>query len=775
MPDSRRAGKTGKVIYPCREWEVVEESFTIENNLRNETIFSLSNGYVGMRGNFEEGYRGPEGTGLNGTYVNGFYESEYIKYGETAYGFAEKSQTMLNVTDGKTIRLFVGDEEFNLLEGCVSEYERVLSLKDGLLRRGLTWTSPKGRKIRLEIERLVSLSNRHLIAISYTVTPVDFGGTLTLLSALDGNVTNLDAGNDPRVGSGLKGRVLFPEDAWIEGTFGMLVQRTKNTGFSLACAMDHRLDTRDDCTVRSETGPSEVKTIFEVQAESGKPVRLVKYIAYASSMGERDKPADIVRQVLEEARLLSFDTIKKAQREYLDDFWYRADISIKGDPALQQSIRVNAFHLLQAAGKDGRTNIAAKGLTGEGYEGHYFWDTEIYILPFFLHSFPEIGRKLLEYRYGILEKARERARQMSHAKGALFPWRTIGGEECSAYFPAGTAQYHIDADIAFAVKKYMEATGDQDFLIKYGAEIVFETARLWADLGCFDERRGGFCINTVTGPDEYSALVNNNCYTNLMARENLLYAFETVRWMREHTPAEYSRLADKISLGPEEPEYWKKAADGMFVPYDERLGIYLQDDSFLDRKKWDFENTPKENYPLLLHYHPLVIYRHQVCKQADLVLLLYLLGDRFTKEEKRINYGFYEKVTTHDSSLSTCIFSIEASETGDHEKAYEYFMETARMDLDDTHGNTKDGIHAANMAGTWQCIVNGFAGMRVRDGVLRFAPYLPASWEEYSFKVAFRDRLIRVKVDKSGAVFELLKGADITVMNSDEPVDLSVR
>ncbi len=765
--------KSKKAIYPYSEWEVAEGQFIIENNYRNETIFALGNGYLGMRGNFEEGYGGPEGTGLDGTYINGFYESEYIKYGETAYGFAEKSQTMLNVTDGKIIRLFAGDEEFNMLEGGISDYERVLCLKEGLLRRSLTWTSPKGKRVRIQIERLVSLSCKHLAVINYKVTPLNFSGVVTLVSALNGDVTNLNAGNDPRVGSGLKGRVLLIEEKHSKGAFGMLVQKTKSTGFYLACAMENRLETENDYSVRGEAGDSGVKTVFTVEANEGRDIRLVKYIAYAASKDQAGRPADRAREVLEEAGRAGFEEIRRAQGEYLDGFWSRSDIRIKGDPALQQSVRVNAFHLIQAAGKDGDTNIAAKGLTGEGYEGHYFWDTEIYVLPFFLYSTPEIARKLLEYRYGILDKARERARQMSHESGALYPWRTIGGEECSAYFPAGTAQYHINADIAFAIKKYVEATEDHEFLIRYGAEMLIETARLWADLGFFNEaKNGAFCINMVTGPDEYSALVNNNCYTNLMARENLLYAYETAEWMRTHAAEEYRLLAEKTGLGAGEAEYWKKAADSMLVPHDKGTGIYLQDEGFLDRKKWNFENVPREKYPLLLHYHPLVIYRHQVCKQADLVLLLYLLGDRFSKEEKKTNYDFYEKVTTHDSSLSTCIFSIEASETGDHDKAYRYFMETARMDMDDTHNNTKDGIHAANMAGTWQCIVNGFAGMRVRKGMLCFEPYLPASWEEYSFRVTFRGRLINVRVDKNGAAFELLEGGAISVMNNGKPIEL---
>ncbi|HLY28987.1 MAG TPA: glycosyl hydrolase family 65 protein, partial [Aggregatilineales bacterium] len=452
----------------------------------------------------------------------------------------------------------------------------------------------------------------------------------------------------------------------------------------------------------------------------------------------------------------------------------RTDVDIVGDPATQQGVRFNMFHLLQSAGRDGRTNIAAKGLTGEGYEGHYFWDTETYIIPFFLYNNPNISRSLLEYRYRILDKARNRARQMSHPKGALFPWRTINGDECSAYFPAGTAQYHIDADVAFAIKRYHEATGDDAFLIEYGAEILFETARLWVSLGAYIEGKGkAFCINCVTGPDEYSALVDNNCYTNLMARENLNYACHIAAWMQKAAPEAYRQLVKRIGLEEHEIAEWQRAADAMYIPYDENLHIYKQDDNFLNKAAWDFANTPPENYPLLIHYHPLVIYRHQVCKQADFVLALYLLSHKFTLDEKKRNYDYYEKVTTHDSSLSTCIFSIVGSEIGYHDKAYQYFVGTARMDLDDFHGNVKDGIHAANMAGTWLSLVNGFAGMRAHDDVLGFNPYLPGGWQSYSFKVTYRGCLLKVSINKDGAIYELLHGEALTLQHKDQPLTLS--
>ena len=400
----------------------------------------------------------------------------------------------------------------------------------------------------------------------------------------------------------------------------------------------------------------------------------------------------------------------------------------------------------------------------------------MYIIPAFLYSSPDISRKLLEYRYGTLDKARERAREMSHKKGALFPWRTINGEECSGYFPAGTAQYHINAAIAHAIKKYIEATQDDGFLLSYGAEILFETARLWADLGYFNAGKDGkFCINCVTGPDEYTAIVNNNFYTNIMAKENLEYAYNTAVWMREYHRPEYDRLAAGIGLETEETELWKLAADNMYLPYSEKHGIHMQDDTFLDKKVWDFENIPRENYPLLLHYHPLVIYRHQVCKQADVVLALFLLGHKFSLEQKRRDYEYYEKVTTHDSSLSACIFSIVANDIGYHEEAYDYFIKTARMDLDDYQGNTHHGVHTANMAGSWMCIVNGFAGMRVYDDILSFKPYIHPDWESYSFKIAYRGRLIKLTIRSGETSYELLGGNELEIAHRNKKYRLKDR
>jgi alpha,alpha-trehalose phosphorylase len=457
------------------------------------------------------------------------------------------------------------------------------------------------------------------------------------------------------------------------------------------------------------------------------------------------------------------------QRSFLDDFWRRSDVLTEGAPLLQQAIRFSLFQLAQATARVEGFGVPAKGLTGRGYEGHYFWDTEIYVMPFLTYTAPQLAKNLLRHRYAMLDHARRRARQVGQ-RGALFPWRTISGDEASAYFAAGTAQYHIDADIAYALMQYVRATGDADFLARYGTEILVETARLWADLGYFSPRLGGsFVINGVTGPDEYAALVDNNTYTNLMARENLRLAAGAVEWLAEADPEAHARLVARTCLGEAEPANWRRAADMMYVPYDKDLGLVLQDDGFLDLEPWDFENTPPEDYPLLLHYHPLVIYRHQVIKQADVLLAAFLLGDAFSDEDKRRVLDYYDPLTTGDSSLSECIQSIMAVEVGDDLRAAEeYFVDAAAIDLADVAGNVRDGIHIASAGGTWLALVYGFGGMRDRNGELSFCPRLPERMSRLSFSVRVRRSTLKVDVTATDATYTIVEGESLGVRHLGE-------
>ena len=752
-------------IYPFDEWEIREPRFSPEMNDRNETEFSIGNGYIGTRGTFEEE------TDLyhNGTYINGFYETMPIVYGEPAYGYAEKSQTMLNITNGKRIKLFIDGEPFDLSTGKIISYERKLRMREGYLSRSVTWASPSGKQVEIKINRIASFTHKHLMAISYSVRLKGESAEIKLISEIDGDVRNEGAGHDPRIGSPLKGRRLQLDESWADETMVLMRHHTRSSGLSIVCAMQNILKTESPYTVESSCDNMKGSVCFQLDARSDQEIELVKFIAYHTSDNGNDKSL-VQRGVnsLREAVQLGFDQIQKEQEEYLARFWYRSDIEIDGDPALQQSIRFNLFHLLQSTGTNGATSIAAKGLTGEGYEGHYFWDTEIYVLPFFIYSTPEIARKLLEYRFSILDKARDRAVVMSQ-KGALYPWRTINGDEASAYFLAGTAQYHINADIAFGLKKYIDITGDNSILKWDGAEMLFETARLWADLGHFNEDRE-FCIDGVTGPDEYTALVNNNLYTNIMAREHLRFAYRISLELKKTDPAGYSSLSEKIDLSEKEVEDWKTAAENTRIPFNKELGIHPQDDTFLDKARWDFKGTLKSKYPLLLHFHPLVIYRYQVIKQTDLVLAEFLQGQFFSLAQKKRDFDYYDPLTTGDSSLSACIQGVMASAVGYHDKAYHYFLKTSRIDLDDVNGNVKDGVHTASMAGTWISLVYGFGGMRDYDGKLSFSPRIPDTWNKLKFKLTVRDTLLEVNISKDKVVYNILEGNELSIMHDFQEI-----
>ena len=735
------------------DWEISKDDFP-QNDIGVEgTIFSLANGYFGLRGSLDEenGYRGG--------FINGFYENTPITYGESAYGYPCYSQTMLNVFHGDITRIIVCGETFHMGSGKVENYKRVLSMREGTLKRNFVWTSPEGRKICISMERMVLFLHKHTAVFHFEVTPLNFSGNIAFESEIESRTANRPAGCDPRVGSGLEQNPMNIISYGSKKDFAYITGKTKRSNLALCCGISGGFDPKTSGTAEASDCGGKVMIKYTAEAKCGEKIKFNKFLCYTDSRQfEEDRLVDYTKSELNAVRAYSFYELKKEQKEFLLKYWNVCDVKIDGDPGIQKSIRYSMFQLLQSSGTDGKTSVGAKGLTGEGYSGHYFWDTEMYILPFFLYTLPEVSRKLLEYRYSILGKARARAKELGHRRGALFPWRTINGDECSSYFPAGTAQYHINADIAHAVRIYVEATGDDNFLCECGAEILFETARFWADLGFFNQHKGGkFCINEVTGPDEYNALVNNNCYTNLMAQENMYSAVKAASIMKKRWPEKYRMLCNKISLTEDEIKFWSKAADNMYIPYDSDLKIHLQDDGFLDKKPWDFKNTPND-YPLLLHYHPLVIYRYNVCKQADMVLSLLLFGSRLDFDQKKRDYDYYEMLTTHDSSLSSSIFCIMACELGYREKAFKYFKRSARMDLDNCNGNTADGIHTADMAGTWLCIVYGFGGMRLKNGALHFAPFLPDGWSGYKFHITFRGSSIIINVNKNGTEYRLNSG-----------------
>lgn len=762
----RRPLHLPKTVYPYDPWRIVEKRFTPRFLEQAETIFTLSNGYLGMRGCCEEGTPAFE----NGTYINGFYESWPVCQAEQAPGLATHGQTIVNVIDAKVVKLTVDGEPFALPDVELLGFERVLDMRAGTLDRKVLWKTSSGKRVSVESRRLVSYERRHLAALVYEVRVEDAGALVVVSSEMNHDEGRRLRSGDPRLQHLFKRRVLAPCFHARRGWRVVLGYRTEKSGLSLACGMDHLIEAEVPVEARGECREHEGKIVFSCLAEAGSPIRITKFVAYHTG-AESDFEALRVRarRTLNRAGKAGFGVLLAEQRRHLDDFWRRADVGIEGDNGLrprveelQQALRFNLFQIFQATHRTGNSGVPAKGLTGQAYDGHYFWDTETYVLPFLVHTSPHLARNLLDFRYRMLDMARRRAREVGE-KGALFPWRTVNGEEASASYATGTAQYHINGDIMLALRKYVEATGDEEFLFGRGAEMLAETARMWFGLGFFSERRGGrFCIHGVTGPDEYTTVVDNNLYTNLVAGNNLAYAAATLERLKRLGDGRYEGLAGKIGLDPEEPGRWRRAAELMYLPYDEELRVHPQDDTFLCKKVWDFGNTPGDRYPLLLHYHPLVIYRQQVIKQADVALAMVLLGDRFSPEQKRRNFEYYDPLTTGDSSLSVCIESILALEVGYPEKALEYIQYAVLMDLGNVEGNVKDGCHIASLAGSWMACVYGLAGMREYDGRLSFTPRLPKGLTRLCFPLAAHGCVLEVDVGPLSATYRLRQGGRLT-------------
>lgn len=734
-------------------WEADSLKLDNESLLVNETIFHNANGYIGVRSNFEEGY--PQGYDtIRGSYINGFYDIAQMKQAEKLCGMVEEKQTMLNVADGQTVRLFVGDEEFSMFTGTVLSSRRWLDMQAGYTARSVVWRSPLGKEVEILSRRMTSFTHLPLFLLEYRVTPRNFTGEVRLVSRHNGAVENYCNPNDPRV-AGERFQHLIPRSAEIVDGVSYLLTETASSGLTVCTAVKNVCSLGEGQPVLE--GHSATVT-FRAEAREGEEIHLTKYMVFADSIRSQN-PLAQARQEMAAVTAVPVTKLYEEQRAYLDAFWDTSALEIDGDDDLAVAVRYNQYQLIQSVGKDPHSNIAAKGLSGEGYEGHYFWDTEMYMQPFFTLTNPEISRNLVEYRYAILDYARENARILGHTKGAAYPWRTIMGRECSGYYPSGSAQYHISGDIAYSTVAYYLATGDLDFIARKGGEIVFETARMWLDLGNYHD--GRFEIHEVTGPDEYTCLVSNNYFTNLNAQYNLHWAVRFYELLKE--AGKLSPVAEKIGLQEEEIQKFQQAEKAMYLPYDEKLGINPQDDSFLSKKVWDIANTPKEKFPLLLHYHPMYLYRFQVCKQADTVLAHFIFEDAQDMDTIARSFAYYEKVTTHDSSLSTCIYSIVASKLGLKDKAYAYFGDSAKLDLFNTHHNTKDGIHTANMGGTYMAIVYGFGGFRLKESGAWFAPSLPESWEGYRFKLQYLGSRIRVEVKAQSVTFTLENGNPVTI------------
>jgi alpha,alpha-trehalose phosphorylase len=766
--EERRRHAPSERSYPVDDWQIVERRFEPQLGPALESVFAVANGYLGLRGTPEEGFPVHEG----GAVLNGFHETWPIVYPEDAYGLARTGQTIVNATDGSIIRLFVDDEPFDLASAKIIRFERVLDMQTGVLTREVEFETGRGQRLLVRSRRLASLEHRHLAAMDYEVVALDGPARIAISSELVTYGPG-EASDDPRRGKGFAEKVLVPLGARASGHRAVLHLRTRNSGLELACGMEHAIDCDSTFTVEASAEGDGAKLVVLADLQAGVPLRLSKYLAY--HWAAQAPAGDLIARVdrtLDRAARDGYDMIEFDHRRHVEEFWARSDIQLDGAPDLQQAVRFNLFELMQATARGEGLGVPAKGLTGHGYEGHYFWDTEIYVVPFLAHTTPQWAKQVLQFRCDMLPAARTRAAETGHG-GALYPWRTINGAEASAWYAAGTAQYHINADIAYALRQYGQVTGDVDFILDQAAEVLIETARLWMELGYFSERRDGhFSINSVTGPDEYTTVVDNNAYTNLMAKEHLGSAVTLVEWLAAREPETYAELVRSVGLTEDEIEGWRRAAAAMHIPRHAELGIVLQDEHFLERKRWDFEGTPLDKYPLLLHHHPLELYRHQVIKQTDVVLATYLVGHYFSDEEKRRTFDYYDPLTTGDSTLSACIQSVMASEVGYPEAALEYFVAACAVDLADAHGNTADGIHIASCGGTWLALVAGFGGLRETFEDVCFSPRLPGEWERLRFRVQVREQLIEVDMTREATTYRLVEGRGLRIHHFGEALRL---
>ncbi|OBI15700.1 glycosyl hydrolase [Mycobacterium sp. E2327] len=730
--------------YPVEPWQIRENRLDLNLLAQSESLFALSNGHIGLRGNLDEG----EPHGLPGTYLNSFYEIRPLPYAEAGFGYPEAGQTLVDVTNGKIIRLLVEDEPFDVRYGELLSHERVLDLRAGTLTRRAHWRSPNGKQVRVVSTRLVSLAQRGVAAIEYVVEAVEEFVRVTVQSELVTNEDQPETSEDPRVSAILENPLEAVDHENTE-TGALLMHRTRASALMMAAAMDHEIEVPGRVEFSTDARPDLARTTVICGLRPGQKLRIVKYLAYGwSSMRSRPALRDQAAAAIHSARYSGWQGLLDAQRSYLDDFWQNADVEVEGDPESQQAVRFGMFHLLQASARAERRAIAAKGLTGTGYDGHAFWDTEGYVLPVLSYTAPHTVADALRWRASTLDLAKERAAELG-LDGASFPWRTIRGQECSAYWPAGTAAWHINADIAMAFERYRIVTGDQELERECGLRVLVETARLWMSLGHHD-RHGVWHLDGVTGPDEYTAVVRDNVFTNLMAAHNLITAADACNRHPEE--------AEALEVTTEEAAAWRDAAGAVSIPYDAELGVHQQCEGFTTFAEWDFEKNT--TYPLLLHEAYVRLYPAQVIKQADLVLAMQWQSHAFTPEQKARNVDYYERRMVRDSSLSACSQAVMCAEVGHLELAHDYAYEAALIDLRDLHHNTRDGLHMASLAGAWMTLVVGFGGLRDDEGILSLDPLLPDGISRLRFRLRWRDFRLTVDVNHSDVTYTVHDGPD---------------
>lgn len=744
------------------EWSIIEEGFQAEFNEVSESIFSIGNGRQGQRANFEEQYSGHS---LQGSYIAGVYYPDKTKVGWWKNGYPEYFAKVINATNWIGIHIDFDGEILDLAKGEVEAFRRELNMKEGYLDRSFTLRMLGGRRVKVAARRFLSIADDEIGAIRYAITPLDFTGKMTVLPYLDGDIVNKDSNYDEKFWLEID-KAVGKKDAY-------LTVETKKTAFHVCTGMQFEIY-QDGATVEYQPYPVQkekyVGLSIDLQCEEGKEIVFYKYAANVSSFNyAKAELMERCQEAVKRAVEKGFDQLLADQAATWAKKWEEADITIEGDVAAQQGIRFNIFHLYQTyTGEDERLNIGPKGFTGEKYGGVTYWDTEAYCFPFYLATAdPKVARNLLVYRYKHLQKAIENAEKLGfHSGAALYPMVTMNGEECHNEWEITFEEIHRNGAIAYAIFDYIRYNNDWDYLTEYGLEVLIGISRFWAQRVHFNKRKQVYMMHGVTGPNEYENNVNNNWYTNYIASWCLKFTMEAIDYVKTNAADQFKALEERIKFYEHtETNQWKAIVEKMYYPEDEELGVFVQHDGFLDKDLMTAADLKETDRPINQNWSWDRILRSVFIKQADTLQGLYFFEDDFDEETIRRNFDFYEPMTVHESSLSPCVHAVLGAALGKKEKAYEMYLRTARLDLDDYNNDTEDGLHITSMAGSWMAIVKGFGGMRVREGKLFFKPYLPENWQSLSFMIRFREHLLRMQIDsEKTTIFNL----------GDQPLELVV-
>jgi len=738
------------------EWSIIEEGFDPKNARASESIFSLGNGLMGQRANFEEKYSGKS---LQGSYIAGVYYPDKTRVGWWKNGYPEYFAKVINSTNWIGINIIVENEHLDLAVCKVDSFVRILNMKEGYLERNFVAEMQSGIKIKVTAKRFLSMSTPELGLVQYSITPLNSNAKITLQPYLDGNVINQDSN--------------YNEKFWVEvnkgltSNGGFLITKTNKLGFEVGHGMvcSVQLDGKSiDNVTNQDQSSNHVSCDYTHDVSLGKEFLITKYVAVISSLNcEKDNIRNTVQHSLDFALSKGFDKLFKEHIEAWADIWVHSDITVEGDVAAQQGIRFNIFQLSQTyTGKDERLNIGPKGFTGEKYGGSTYWDTEAYCLPFYMCTHGQkVARQLLLYRYKHLEKAIINAQKLGFTNGAaLFPMVTMNGEECHNEWEITFEEIHRNGAIAFAIFNYIRYTGDNEYLANYGLELLIAVSRFWAQRFTYSESKGKYVMLGVTGPNEYENNVNNNWYTSTIACWCLEYTEQAINIVKKNDPSRYNNIVESIYFNEaSEISTWKTIRANVYLPYDEKHKVFLQQEGYMDKEQILVKDLEPSQRPINQKWSWDRILRSCFIKQADVLQGIYLFEDRYDIDTIKRNFEFYESRCVHESSLSPCVHSILAAKIGKIDQAYSLYLRTARLDLDDYNKEVHEGLHITSMAGTWMSIVEGFGGMRIQNDMLIFNPSIPKGWKSFSFKVWFRDNLIKVSVAHE----------EITIINEQGP------